>query len=1210
MQGLFLNQKTARFLLATAIAVLAGCTGNPTGTTPATSGTPGTPATIGTAALTVTLFPSNSITAAASAAVTATLKDASGAAMANQVVTFSTDGTLGTLSQATALTNGSGIAIVNLSQAANATPGATYVTASAQGLTASAGYSVGGGGGGGGGVTVGSVSVTATPASVTADGFTLITIKATVLDAASAPISNQAVTFTTASGTLSSSTATTNASGVAQVFLTASTKVGSANVVAYTGGVPASVLVSFAAGLPANVALSTTATSVAALGTTTVVAALTDYNNNKVGAGQTVTFGTSSATGGHFTDLAGVAATSATTDALGVARMLYVAGTCTGSCTDFLTANATNAAMTTTYATNLAQLSVGGSAGTPTLTISTITSPISSPVTVTVTLLDVTATAVPNAVVTFSITNPTLGTLTPSNGTALTNASGKATITLTPTTLSSGATYLNASAQVGTAAVSASSGFSVGAASVTLTPVTFGIGAAPTWGPLSAFGTTSMSTLVCIGSGAATGGCTAGSPVTTSMTVNFTSVCASSGKAVISSSATTLGGVATGSYRDNGCAGTDTVTATVPGVASVSASLSVSAPNAGSIQYVSASPTLISLRGTGGTTTSQVVFKVVDGGGNPVSGKAVYFGLNTTLGGITLTPAITSTPTTVTSGGSGLVVANVNAGTFSTAVRVTATTCTTGFVTPLTATPTCTGAGTILTTQSSQLIISTGIPAQDAFSLSATTHNIEGWAYDGVTTVITARVADHFHNPVPDGTAVYFTTEGGSIGTTSQSCTTVNGSCQTTLTSQAPRPASANNGYGRVTVSATAVGEEAFIDLNSNGTVDGANEMIDINGHSTDIGYAYRDDNENGVYDPSTEPYIDFNNSGSYTSSGEVNMGGSIFGSTFAGAAQTPTAPLSYAGAPAQGDGWYHGVLCTVGAAICSPMKSIDVRDSQVIIFSTSSPASYAGLAFAAANTTPIVDTTPAQITAIDSTAATDLATYNTAIATYNTAGSAYNTALIPLTTTYNTNIAACGSPAPPACMNTALNTYNASKAALTTTLNTAVDAYNAAVVAYNLALPIQAPPIPKGLRNGISAPGIVLSSCWTVANATGNTPSFITVTVVDGNGNAMPAGTTISFATDQGTKVTPSSWVVPDTIGCRSGFPGCPASAASPTFGDIQVSLISDATYTAGTAGPPATPGTCTNPQSGGVFTVTVTTPGVAPAAKTITTYTMGITD
>jgi hypothetical protein len=858
MQGLFLSQKITRFLLATAIAVLAGCTGNPTGTTPATSGTPGTPATIGTAALTVTLSPSNSITTVVSATVTATLKDASGAPMAGQVVTFSTDGTLGTLSQATALTNGSGIATVNLSQAANATPGATYVTASAQGLTASAGYSVGGGGGGGG-VTVGSVSVTATPASVTADGFTLITIKATVLDAASAPIANQAVTFTSLKGLLSSSTAATNASGVAQVFLTAPTTVGSTNIVAFAGGVPASALVTFVAGLPANINLSMSVPSVAALGTTTITAALTDYYGNPVGAGQTVTFGTSSTTGGHFTSLAGVAATFATTDPLGRARMLYVAGTCTGSCTDFLTANATNAAMTTTYATNLATLPVGGTAGTPTLTITPFTNTLSAgnPVTVTATLLDATATAVPNAVVTFSVADPTLGTLTPSSGTALTDASGKATITLTAVSLSAGATTINASSQAGTTAVNASYGFSVGATPVTLSNFVFGVGA----GTLSAFGTTSMAVDVLVN----------GVLTTTPMTVNFTSACAISGKSVISSSATTVNGTATGSYRDNGCAGTDTVTATVSGIASLSANLVISAPAIGSVQFISASPTTISLKGIGGIETSQVTFKVLDANSNPLSGQTVSFGLSTTIGGITLTPA--GSPPTAISDNNGLVVITVNAGVVSTPVRVTATT-------------------GLLTTQSNQLTITTGIPDQDSFSLSASTHNIEGWNIDGTTSVLTARLADHFNNPVPDGTAVNFTSEGGAIV---GSCSTISGACSSTFTSQNPRPPN-----GRVTVLAYAVGEESFIDLNGNGLAD-TGEMVNTAGTSTDMPEAYVDSDESSARN-GNEPYFDFNQNGAYDGP----------------------------------DGLFNGVLCS-GSAICSTTKTIHVRQSQVLTLSSSS---------------------------------------------------------------------------------------------------------------------------------------------------------------------------------------------------------------------------------------------------------------------------------
>ncbi len=1005
------NQKISRFsvsfLLAATLAMLAGCSQNSSGTIPGTTGTTGTTGT-STATLTIALSP-HSISASSTATVTATLKNASGAPMAGQVVTFSTDAALGSLSQASALTGDGtggtilGVATVTLSQAANASPGATYVTASAQGSTASAGYSVGGGGGGGG-IAVGSVSVTATPASATADGFTLITIKATVLDAAAtpAPIPNQPVTFTTAAGILSSSTAVTNASGVAQVFLTAPTTVGSANVVAYTGGVPASVLVSFVAGLPAAVAINT-ATSVAALGTTTIVATLKDFNGNAVGAGQTVKFGTSSTTGGHFTDLAGalVPSNSATTDALGAARMIYVAGTCAGSCTDFLTANAMNAAMTVTYATNLATLSVGGTAGTPTLTIGTITSPIAAgtPVTVTATLHDATATAVPNAVVTFSVADQTLATLTPSTGTALTNASGNATITLTASSLTSGATTITASAQVGTTPVTASSGFSVGAASVTLSSIVFGVN------PLSAFGTTSMSTLVCIGSGAGTGGCTTGSPITSPITVNFTSVCATSGKATISSSATTVAGTATGSYRDNGCAGTDTVTATASGGSSTG-TLAVSAPAIGSLQFISASPTTISLKGIGGTETSQVTFKVVDAGGNPLSGKTVSFGLSTTIGGITLTPA--GSPSTAVSDNNGLVVITVNAGVVSTPVRVTATV----------------GA---LTSQSNQLTITTGIPDQDSFSLSASTHNIEGWNYDGTTSVLTARLADHFNNPAPDGTAVNFTSEGGSIV---GSCTTINGACTSTFTSQALRPSN-----GRVTVLAYAVGEESFTDLNGNGLAD-TGEMIDANGNSTDMPEAFVDYNEDGVRNVN-EPFLDFNSNFAYDAA----------------------------------DTKFNGVLCS-GSAICSTTKTIHVRRSQVLTLSSSGA----------------------------------------------------NIALF--------------------------------KDAAQATATTQID----------------------------------LSSCNSVVAAVDVTQPVKTyyLRVVDVNGNAMPAGTTLVLTKTNGTILSPTSIVVPDTSACNSTFAGCPALAGSLALGVYPFSMQSDATFTAPV--PPSVTGTCTNSANAGVLSVTVT--------------------
>lgn len=614
-----------------------------------------------------------------------------------------------------------------------------------------------------------------------------------------------------------------------------------------------------------------------------------------------------------------------------------------------------------------------------------------APTTVKATVLNSAGAAAPNIVVTFT-TNATLATMTPANGTALTDASGVAQISLSPASLTaSGATTISASAQVDTTAVSNSLGFSIGAATVAVTNPVFGVGTAS----LSAFGTTSVSVNVTSG----------GVAMTTPQTVTFSSACAASGKAVLGS-VVTVNGTATGSYRDNGCAGTDTVTASVSGgLATSSASLTVTAPVTGSIQYVSANPTNIALKGSGGINTSQVTFKVTDSGGNPISGKTVTFGLSTTVGGVTLTS------TTGISDAAGLVVAMVNSGTVSTPVRVTASTPGTGT--------------TILTSQSSQLSVTTGIADQTGFSLAASTLNIEGLSHDGVTTVMTARLADHFKNPAPDGTTVNFTTEAGSIVGT---CNTTSGGCSATLTSQGLRPSN-----GRATVLAYAVGEESFVDLDGDGAADlSPNEMLDINGASTDLAEAYVDYDENGARG-TTEPFVDFDLNGAFTAA----------------------------------DGKFSGVLCgpTSSAGTCATTQTVHVRSSNVIVFSGST-------AYVTAWSTAAI---PVQMTSID-------------------------------------------------------------------------------------------------LSNGCS-------------NLASTSP--FTVKVLDVNGNAMPAGTTIALSTNNGTIKTATSNVVPSTNGCSTGVAGCISPYASTTLGSIPVSMVTDATKT---PGPPAT---CTDPTGiTGFLSVTVTTP------------------
>lgn len=552
---------------------------------------------------------------------------------------------------------------------------------------------------------------------------------------------------------------------------------------------------------------------------------------------------------------------------------LFVAGcggkevSTTGSTT---TASVSN--NTTTGTTGAVSISLVDTTGAAVTTISS-----AAPAIVKATLNDTTGAPVANTVVTFT-TDVAMGTLTPTGGTALTDASGVASVLLSPASVTaSGAASVTAAAQIGGTTVTASTGYSIGTSALSLSTITLGAGSTAA-APLSAFGTTSVSVTVSSG----------GAPITSPQVVTFSSSCAGSGTAVLNSSVTTVNGIATASYRDNGCAGSDVITATLGGLnTSQTATIYVSAATTGSLQFVSATPAIISLRGTGGIETSQVAFKVLDGGGNPVSGKVVNFSLSTILGGITLTP---SAPAQATSDSLGMVYINVNAGIMSTPVRVTATT---------------PGAGTtILSTQSSQLTVTTGIPAQSAFSLSATTLNIEGWDLDGTTTTITARLADHFNNPPPDGTAVNFTSEGARVV---GSCVTVGGDCSVTFNSQAIRP-----NDGRVTVLAYTVGEESFIDKNGNGVADKApggtstSELIDILNKSTDMPEAWVDYNENTTFD-NNEPYIDYNGNGAYDAA----------------------------------DTFYNGALCDniapSSAGTCSTTsKLIHARDDLVIVLSGS----------------------------------------------------------------------------------------------------------------------------------------------------------------------------------------------------------------------------------------------------------------------------------
>lgn len=92
---------------------------------------------------------------------------------------------------------------------------------------------------------IASVTVSANPTTLVANGTSQSAIVATVRDINNAPVNGVIVNFAATLGTLSSSTSTTNASGQASVILTSGTAAGTSAVTAIAGGINGQVNVGF-----------------------------------------------------------------------------------------------------------------------------------------------------------------------------------------------------------------------------------------------------------------------------------------------------------------------------------------------------------------------------------------------------------------------------------------------------------------------------------------------------------------------------------------------------------------------------------------------------------------------------------------------------------------------------------------------------------------------------------------------------------------------------------------------------------------------------------------------------------------------------------------------------------------------------------------------------------------------------------------------------
>ncbi|MEO8248814.1 MAG: hypothetical protein ABI589_05540, partial [Burkholderiales bacterium] len=382
-------------------------------------------------------------------------------------------------------------------------------------------------------------------------------------------------------------------------------------------------------------------------------------------------------------------------------------------------------------------------------------------------LLDAKGLPVPNTKVLFA-TDDALVSLTPA-ATALTDSMGVATVQLVAVSVASaGAATVTATASVDGKTVTAQRDFQVSAVDLSFSALNLGTT------PVPAFGNRPVSVAVTAN----------GKPVTNSpVQVTFTASCGRVQPAVVSTNAS---GVAATTYTasDAQCSGTNvTISASATGAKAVAGSLPVLQALATNVQFVTATPSLIYLSGSGGATQSQVSFKVVDATGSPLQNQALLLSLVNAGPGVSLNTVGNKDDVTLTTDASGVVSVAVFSGTIPTSAQVKAV---------VIGNPT-------LNVTSNILTVASGRPVQKAMSIALEKLSIEGFNVDGNTSKVTVSLADRQGNPVPDGTEVNLVAESGVL--IPGRCVVADGTsrCSVDIRSQGTRPFEASPGRsGRV----------------------------------------------------------------------------------------------------------------------------------------------------------------------------------------------------------------------------------------------------------------------------------------------------------------------------------------------------------------------------------------------------------------------------
>ena len=268
---------------------------------------------------------------------------------------------------------------------------------------------------------------------------------------------------------------------------------------------------------------------------------------------------------------------------------------------------------------------------------------------------------------------------------------------------------------------------------------------------------------------------------------------------------------------DTLCSGPVTISANV-GNSVRSTNITVQAPEATSIVYTS-NPLTLGIANSGSSATGEVEFTVYSNK-TPLANADVVLSLEKSPLGLSFGVLGNRSDIPARTDENGNVSVNIYPGSTPGPVEIKASLSRDGRINAL----------------SKGISIASSRVTQDGLSISQE-KNVLDWSMDGDSTNITIRMVDRNGNSVPDGTVVNLTAEGGKVSPAS--CTTTDGVCDVTFSTQNPRP-----GDGRVSILAVAEGEKAYIDNNANNAWD---EGVDTFVHN--IGDTFRDDNENGTFE-------------------------------------------------------------------------------------------------------------------------------------------------------------------------------------------------------------------------------------------------------------------------------------------------------------------------------------------------------------------------